>query len=437
MTYRTAARGLTRRRTLLATSAAAAAAILSGCDDPKGGPEATSGPVTIRFAWWGNDEQATATQNAVALFERRNPSIKVLTEFSAYDAYYQKLSTRIAGKTAPDLLQIDRPYLREYASRGALLDLGWHLKGTMVEQIPRPLLDSGTLDAGGALYAVPAGQLTQMLVYDPAKFAQAGVVVPAGQWTWARFADDMARVAAATGTPGTTDFGWAIDWFEVWLHQRERTLYTERGMLGFTTDDLIAFWTMTSQMRARKAVSTPQATAKMDGAVANSALVTAQSASEINYDSSLPGYLGSYGGPLRATAVPSDGPGTGMALMASVGFAIAQRTAHPAATVRLLDFLLNDPDAGELLAATRGVPAGMDARAHVCASPYTGNSSTICGYEDSVYKLVGPPFAPWPKGSATVKRDFQTVYLDVIFDRITVAEGANRLVTSATATLVR
>src|SRR6266581_3787215 len=102
----------------------------------------------------------------------------------------------------------------------------------------------------------------------------AGVPVPTEGWTWQEFTTDMEKVGAATGTAGTTDFGWAVDWFDSWLHTRGKQLYTADGQLGFTADDLTAFWTMTGEMRDKKGVSAAQATTKMDGSMQNSALVT-------------------------------------------------------------------------------------------------------------------------------------------------------------------
>jgi multiple sugar transport system substrate-binding protein len=81
------------------------------------------GKTSLRFVWWGNDDRAKATKSAVEEFMRRNPDITVSTEFSAYDAYFQKLSTEVAGGAGPDLLQLDRATLGEYQHRNVLAEL--------------------------------------------------------------------------------------------------------------------------------------------------------------------------------------------------------------------------------------------------------------------------------------------------------------------------
>jgi len=172
------------------------------------------------------------------------------------------------------------------------------------------------------------------------------------------------------------------------------------------------------------------ATTKMDGSTQNSALVGKQSASEINYDSSLTGYLSSYGGQLAAAPLPSDGKDTGMAAMPPVSYAVSQRSSHKDAAVRLLDFLVNDPTAGKILGATRGVPPNQDIRDQVCGSA-TGADKAVCDYETAQRDKVGPAFGEWPTGSAAIKRDFQRTYDDVIFGRIDPAGGAKRVVQNA------
>lgn len=409
------------RAVAVVTVVAAVAALLTACGGDSGGP------TTLRFVWWGNEDRANATKAAVAEFEKRHPDIKVETEYSGYDAYFQKLSTQVAGGAGPDLLQLDRATVGEYEHRHVLADLAG--QPLHLDQIDANLLAGGKVDGGQ--YAVPAGQTTQMLVFDPTRFAAAGVTVPTAKgqsWTWSQFTDAVTKVGAG-GVAGTTDFGWAIDWFEVWLHQHGKSLY-DNGKLGFAAADLQSFWTLTGSLRDRKGVTPATATTKMDGSTQNSALVGKQSASEINYDSSLTGYLSSYGSQLAAAPLPSDGKETGMAAMPPVSYAVSQRSSHKDAAVKLLDFLVNDPTAGRILGATRGLPPNRDIRGQVCGAA-TKADKAVCDYEAAQQDKVGPAFGAWPTGSAAVKRDFQRTYDDVIFGRISAAEGAARVVQNA------
>ncbi|MFT7840204.1 extracellular solute-binding protein [Saccharothrix sp. BKS2] len=408
-----------------------ATAALSGCGGDQG-----DGPVTLRFVWWGNEDRAEVTKAAVEEFQRRNPDIRVETEYSGYDAYFQKLSTQVAGGAGPDLLQLDRATLGEYAGRNVLAELDEYAGGPLrLDRIPANLLEGGKVD--GKQYAVAAGATTQVLVFDPTHFEAVGAEVPTApgeKWTWAEFAEAMGRVGAAGTVAGTTDFGWAIDWFEVWLRQHDKQLYTPEGELGFTAEDLAGYWEMIGAMRAGKGVSAAEVTTKMDGSVQNSGIVTGQSASEIGYDSTATGYFGAFGPNLRLAPVPSDVAESGMAALPPVSFAVARRSEHREAAVKLLDFLLNDPEAGKLLGASRGVPPNEDVRAQVCAGS-TEASKAVCDYEQAQQDKIGPAFGAWPTGSSAVKRDFQRTYDDVIFNRVGVAEAAARVVQDAETSL--
>lgn len=433
-----ATRQPTTRRNRLSTGLAlalvAVLAVTTGACSS--GSSSSSGPIKLRFVWWGNTDRAKATNDAVALFEKQNPNIKVETEFSAYDAYFQKLSTEVAGGAAPDVLQLDRANLGEYQSRHVLLNLDPYVGGALkTDQLSPQLVGGGKV--AGHLYGIAGGQTTEMFIYDPAAFKKAGVTVPATGWTWAQFTADMEKVGAS-GIAGTTDFGWAVDWFESWLHQHGKKLYTDDGKLAFTQQDLVDFWTLTGSLRQKKGVSAPPATTKMDGSMQNSALVTKQAASEINYDSSLTAYLSSYPTPLTAVALPTDGTNgptdSGMAAMPPVSFAVSQRSAHKDAAVKLLNFLVNDPSAGTVLGATRGLPSNLTIRDQVCAAANAATKA-VCDYEKSVQSQIGPSFGNWPTGSAAIKRDFQTVYDDVIFNKTSIVDGAKRVIADAQQSL--
>lgn len=402
--------------------------VLTGCGSSSGG----SGAQTIRFEWWGNQDRADATKKAVALFEKKNPGIKVKTEFSGYPDYVQKLTTQMAGGAPPDLMQLDRPTFGEYVNRHVLADLGG-AASVKTDKIPANLLSGGKVDGGQ--YAVPAGQTAQMLVYDPKLFAKAGVTVPSG-WTWQEFASDMDKVGAASGRTGTTDFGWAVDWFESWLHTQGKQLYTSQGKLGFTAADLTRFWNLTGSMRGKKGVSGAQATTKMDGSMETSALVLGQAASEINYDSSLTAYDTSYKGTLKVAPLPTgSGNRSGMAALPPVYYGVAQHSSHKDAAEKLLDFLVNDPKAGKVLGATRGLPANSTIRTQVCGDASPGDKA-VCDYEKSVSGQLGASGTwLWPTGSSAIKTDFQQVYDDVIFGRTSVSSAANRVVKDAQQSL--
>lgn len=419
-----------RRAARLAALASAALLVLplAAC----GGDDASDGTVTLNFTWWGNEDRAKVTEAAIDLFEQQHPNIKVNTSFGAFDAYFQKLSTQIAGGDAPDVVQMDRAYLREYADRNALRDLTEYIEdGTLrVGDITPTLLPAGKV--GDATYAIPIAQNTQGVFYDPALWAKAGVPAPKPDWTW----DDMLaagqKLSQANGgkVAGFGDFGFAIDWFDIWLRQRDKAIYTDDGKLGFTEAELTEFWNMTKRMRDAGALAPPSLTTQLDGSVQNSSLIKKGVTAEVNYDSGFTGMVSAYGAPLAIAPMPSDTPKRGMIAAMSMAYSVAQRSEHPKEAAMLIDFLVNDVEAGKVLAVSRGMPANAKVRDAI-APDLSENDKLVYEFERSVVDQLLPTPPPQPRGGGAVKAEFQRIYDEVIFGRISVAEGAKRVIQEA------
>jgi multiple sugar transport system substrate-binding protein len=398
-----------------------------------GGDGADDGPVTLQFTWWGNDGRAKVTEQAIDLFEKKYPNVKVNTSFGAFDAYFQKLSTQIAGGDAPDVVQMDRAYLREYADRHALLDLTKYVKdGTLsVGDITPTLLPAGKVD--DATYAIPIAQNTQGVIYDPALWRKAGLEAPKPDWTYDDLIAAGQKLSQASGgkSAGFGDFGFAIDWFDIWLRQRGKQIYTDDGKLGFTQAELTEFWTLTDRLRKTPGVLAPAAlTTQLDGSVQNSSLIKKGVAAEVNYDSGFTPMVAAYGAPLAIAPMPSDTDKRGMIAAMSMAYSVAQRSEHPKEAAQLVNFLINDQEAGKALAVSRGMPANSKVRDAI-APALSADDKLVYEFEGSVADKLLPTPAPQPKGGGAIKAEFQRIYDEVIFGRISVSEGAKRVIDEA------
>src|SRR4030095_10587479 len=80
-------------------------------------------PVRMRAVWWGGQDRARRTNEAIQLFEKQRADLKIATESTAWADYWTKVATLVAGGNAPDGIQMDYRYLVEYAKRGTLLPL--------------------------------------------------------------------------------------------------------------------------------------------------------------------------------------------------------------------------------------------------------------------------------------------------------------------------
>jgi multiple sugar transport system substrate-binding protein len=399
------------------------ALVAAGCGGG-GGDSASGGNAELKFVWWGNDDRAKLTNEAVQLFQQRNPNIKVNTSFQNFQTYFEKLSTEIAGGNAPDVIQMDYRYLNEYAGRNVLLDLTPYVgKEIRTADWNQGFIGSGKLN--NKQVALPLAQNATAIAYDPKLFADAGVEEPAIGWTWADYKDRAAKIQAKNDNKiaGSTDFGGTEDVFETWLRQRGKKLYADDGKLGYTRDDLKAFWTLSKDFRDAKATTPAELVTTLNAGAEQSPLGKKLSASEHSYDSLFGGYNTVRPNELKLGPYPSDSKDTlGSYRKPSQLISAAAKTKHKDAAVKLIDFLLNDPDAGKILGANRGLPSNLKVRDAV-AQNLTGTNKAIFEYEKSVdAKLGDAPPAP-PKGDGAIYKLMQRKHEEVVFGKTTIDQA--------------
>lgn len=391
-----------------------------------GDDKATDGNVTLRFDWWGNADRAALTEQVVDLFEKRHPNITIQTSFAEFGAYFQKLATQVAGGSSPDLMQMDYRYVREYADRGVLAEFGAGGVNVDTSQINPGLLAGGKIN--GKLYAIPLGQNTQTFTYDPAQWTAAGAAAPKDGWTWADLTAAAQKVTDKTGgkVRGISDFGPIEDWFEVWLRQQGKTLYTDAGQQGYTAEDVAKWWTLADGLRRSKAATAAEVTAKIDGSQANDPVSKKTASSGFGYDSGLtPKTWEIMGREMAISAFPSDSAELGQYAKPSMQITIAKRSAHPAEAAQFIDFFINDPEAGKILGLSRGMPVNAAVR-DATGATLTGPPLVGYQFEKSILPRLKDAPPPPPKGAGAVKTAFQRVYDDVMFGRATPQAAATR-----------
>ncbi|MDN3245008.1 ABC transporter substrate-binding protein [Streptomyces sp. ZSW22] len=415
----------------ISAAALALCALLAGCSGSA--ESADGGKVVLRYTWWGNPDRAERTERAVALFEERHPDIEVRTSFSGYDAYKQKLATQAAGGDAPDVMQLDYRQIDQYASGGVLLDLAKQRDALRTSAIDPGLLATGRVD--GTQYAVPQGRGTETVVYDVTAWKASGVPLPREGWSWDEWADAMRALARKTGRPGSVDPGQSEDAFEVWLRGQGKSLYTGDGGLGFTVDDLTRWWTFTDALRREGAVSPAEQTTQLDGSVENTPLGRGTAVSDFNWDAPAGGYAALVEGGVALGPMPSGEDGTpGQYFKPSMFLGVSADSPHADAAAGLVDFMINDTEAGDILGATRGIPVNETVRKRT-EPLLTGFDRTIADFQDSLEgSLEDPPQAP-PSGDNALQTTFARDYDQVSYERMSPREAAEDYITEAKAEL--
>lgn len=424
-----------RSRQRIAVSALAAATMLfaaacgsTGSTAAAPGTAAADKPITLTFSWWGNDDRAIATKKVIDLYESKNPGVTIETSYAADTAYWPKLATQVAGGSAPDIMQMKLELLKEYAGRGVLANLTGELGAGVgkiaTSQIPQQYLAAGKVK--GVTYGLPTGRATQGFIYDPVVWKKAGLAPPAAGWTWDDLRAAGKKISASTNGSmvAMSDFGNDQAWFEFWLLQHGKSVYTDAGTLNFTEKDLAKFWTFTLGLSKSGVTTAPSVTTANDWTMQNSPLVRKLAAGEVNNTSLASAYFQSFG-QVAIAPIPADANSTTTGSYAGVTqlLTVSQKSQHKAAATKFINFFINDPAAGKLLGLVRGMPANHSVLDAIAPTFAAGDKITY-NFENVMAKdlLPKPPVAP--QGGSTSLTDFKATYDEIIFGKTTVTDGA-------------
>lgn len=204
---------MTRHRQRIAALSAGvltAALALVGCSSGAGGD--SGGDVQLTMTVWGGDLDKQTYTERLALAEEKFPGVKIKLELVA-DGYDQKLQTRLAGGSAPDIVQIAES-VNVYASKKQFVDLA-----PAFEEAGRDIdaefgeSNAAIFQSDGGLWAAPDRAGAMVLYYNKALFDKAGVEYPSEEWTWDDFRSAAKALTIRDGDD-ITQFGYAAgDWW--------------------------------------------------------------------------------------------------------------------------------------------------------------------------------------------------------------------------------
>ena len=141
----------------------ALAAGLTGCS--AAGDDDAGGAVTLDY-WLWDDNQKAAYQACADAFTAVNPSIKIRITQSAWEQYWQNLTTQLAAGEAPDVWTNQGSYYPQFVSSGQILDIQPYVTADKIDlaQYQSGLADLFTKD--GKRYGLPKDWDTIALVYN-------------------------------------------------------------------------------------------------------------------------------------------------------------------------------------------------------------------------------------------------------------------------------
>ncbi|MEH1127445.1 ABC transporter substrate-binding protein [Micromonospora sp. CPCC 206061] len=391
-----------------------------GDDEPEGGA------VQLNMVWWGDAKRAEKTQAALTAFQAKNPGITVKTEYQDSGPYKDKLATRFAAGDPPDIMAMRMDSLREYADRGALLDLGQH--GGAVDL--GGLSDSArTLaEVGDKTYGVPAGLNAIGFVVNKTLTDKFGVTIPDGNtWSWADLAAFAKQVTQASGKKvyGTAFEPATLANIIVFTRQRGEDFYNAEGGLGISEATVVAWFEMINNMRAAGGFPPPGFIENVGASAEQSYLAKGAIASQIIPTNNFLSYNAAAGGNLELLRIPGETQGArrGQSVDCPHLWSIASASKHRDEALKLLNFLVNDVEASKATGTTRGVPPNSTVAEEIKPG-LQEDDQLATEYLAGLQKESLPRSYTYPPGSSKIASSLATIATEVEFKRQTPQQAA-------------
>lgn len=409
------------KKTVHPVSVACATLIMvTGCGS--GGADGDD-DVALRFAWWGSDLRHQNTQEIIELFEEQNPNITVDAEYGDWDGYWDQLATQSAGGNAPDIIQMDELYLREYADRGSLLELS----DVDVTEFDEAAVDTGRTEDG--LYAISLGVVAGATPANPELFNEVGVDLPDDStWTWEEFAELSAEIETALDDAYGAGLGGGDLLLPAWKHQQGEQLFSEEGDLQLSVADAEQYLEFTMDFEESSNAPSADVLEEQAGlgpeegflATNQAALGSGTWATQIAATSEASGT------DLELLHMPSftgDMDDNGEWIKGSMFLSVDSDTDHPEEAKEFIDFFVNSQEANEINGMERGLPANLEVREAVledASAPERKAAEFVTSVEDG-----NPLDAPVPPPGAGEFDDIVNRYIsEVRFDRMSIEEAA-------------
>ncbi|MEV4626023.1 extracellular solute-binding protein [Micromonospora sp. NPDC049523] len=425
------------RRRALATATAALGLLLSSsltaCDGAQDTP--SEGPIRLSIFWWGGEKRAELTERALQLYSSRHPEVTFQVTWQGNTGYYDRLSSQAAGGNPPDLFQIDDNYLTEYAERGIVLDLTEHVRQNRLDLTGLPPSLSQYGQVAGRTMAVAAAENTPGLIYNKSLLRRLNLPEPRIGMEYDEFVEWATQVTDATDgkVAGTMDPSADYKALWLWLRSQGKELYRGR-QLGFTEADMTRWFDLWRDARSDRATPSAVVTAEANsGDVTRQLVATGKAATSFMWSNQLPELQKLTQDELGVVTYP--GAPKAQWARASMYWAAFRGSRHPETVVDVINFLVNDVEAGQILGTERGLSANLDVRSYVEDTLTDQSMKLTAAFETSMVDRFGPAPTPPPRGHAKVRALLISVAESAQSGRATSKEAARAFVSEANASL--
>ncbi len=387
-------------------------------------------PVTLRFAWWGSDVRHKATLEAIDAYTKLNPHVTIEGEYQGYDGYQQKLMTQIAGNSAPDIMQLDYPWLPDLSVQGDIfVDLSQE-SAIDLTQFPQKILDEYS-SVNGKLVALPMGTNGFGSMINKAFMDKHGLSTDT-HWTWDKLIEEGERVNKAD----KSQYLLSIEPSSLSGFILDEYLYSKNGSYWLTDDPAIA----ASKEDIAEALTVMQrvfdsgaAQPLGDAALFSSKMeqnpkwINAEMGLTLDWSSTVGKYKTAAGEANFAVGKPiivEGGQSQAIKTKPSMLVGVSKNSPHQDEAVKFINWLLNSEESALILLDTRSVPTSDIAkRALVDAGKIDTDIAEMV--DNTLQSPATPP--PLVLNNLEVADIIRDVCEKVVYHKLTPEAGAEQL----------
>lgn len=368
---------------LVAAMALTTAACGSSAEEPAATPDATpAAPATeeaaapaeddgsyeectLTISWWGGDSRHEATLAAIEAFEAAYPGITVEPTYAAWDGWEEKMATAFAAGTAQDVNQVNWNWITQYDSDGtAFLDLSQYANVLDMTQIDQTYLDMCKA-SDGSQAGVPISMTGRIFYWDKSTFDEVGCEIPTTL-------EDLKACGEKFAAYGDDYYPLALGEYDrmILMVYYLESVYGDDWVTGSTlnySEEQIVEGLNFIQSLEDAHVIPSIATIAGDGAASldqNQNWIDGHYAGIFEWDSSASKFSAALeeGREFVVGDYLTDlGDYQGGYAKVSMCWAANASTAHPKEAALLINYLMNNEDAAQILASERGIPVSQAA----------------------------------------------------------------------------
>lgn len=383
--------------------------------------------ITLKFAWWGNDQRRDLTQKAIELFQKKHPNIKFETKnYTNTTDIKIGLAMNTADKDMPDIIQTNFDFVHNYANRNLLESLNPYVEQNILNLSD---IDKASLESGydnGQLYGLAWGINAYCVAANPLIFEKAGVDIPKSGYTYDELYETLKKLKSQVKDTEFYPLANFVD-YNTFVRSMGSIYISESGTsLGYDKDQIfIDYFKLYKKWLDEGLIAPTSETDK------NTLITSGKSALWWGVSNQVSGLSKSAKTVMQIISIPSATKGKiTSCIRPAMSLSVSAYSNHKKEAVEFINFLTNDLEANEALKAERGVPTSNKVSDNMEQKANEADKQQYL-FLKYIKENPSPQDPATPNTAGGVNSLFSRISGEILNEKITAEDAAKKFRTSA------